>query len=561
MELKSKELFLSTLDGVMSVRQDCGLDLRKAESLKDAVQNMPLLVPVVGEFSAGKSSLLNALMGKNILAVAIKAETAIPAELYYSENNYDEGVKQDGSIERIADLSGAAGKYVCVRRHINSQFLRDIEPVVLVDMPGFESSLDSHNKALFNYLDRGTHYAVVIPVNDGTVSRSMKRQIENILSFKKTCTFFLSKTDTRGAGGVEQVKNELERELSVITRGSVTVECLSRDDVSLFSSFVRSLNVDVLFGNQFKDSVLEVCYDTKGSLNTMIAALKSDSEKNRKAVSEIESAIQKIEAKKQNLIDGASRENFSDEADMVASEVGRVINAELDSLVKIAKAGGGELLQEEINNIIQSAVASKIQTVVENISVRFGKELTGEIDGLDKTFFEYIDSSTISKLQQSAEKMFTSVRQNIDAYITERENKSDATVMYKTVTGVIAAATDVMNPVVEVVIIMLPEIMNAILDLIREHRKKELIQDCIISQIPRIKRLVRSKVAESLQQNSSRAIAAIGAKLDDDMHRKKDEIEKVLKEEADNKGETAVQIEKYSAEIKRIDDLIAKVLA
>lgn len=97
MELKSKELFLCTLDGVMSVRQDCGLENGKAEALKDAVQNMPLLVPVVGEFSAGKSTLLNTLMGKDVLAVSIVPETAIPAELYYSETEYDEGVRAEQS--------------------------------------------------------------------------------------------------------------------------------------------------------------------------------------------------------------------------------------------------------------------------------------------------------------------------------------------------------------------------------------------------------------------------------------------------------------------------------
>ena len=135
MELKTKDLFLSTLDGVMSVKQDCGLGMGKTGALKDAVQNMPLLVPVVGEFSAGKSSLLNRLTGRELLAVAMNPETAIPAELYYSESEYDEGVRPDGSAERITGIAGAAGKYVCVKRHINSPFLRDIQPVVLVDMP------------------------------------------------------------------------------------------------------------------------------------------------------------------------------------------------------------------------------------------------------------------------------------------------------------------------------------------------------------------------------------------------------------------------------------------
>ena len=116
MELKTKDLFLSTIDGVMSVRRDCGLETGRTGALKDAVQNMPLLVPVVCEFSAGKSSLLNTMMGKDVLAVAMDPESAIPAELYYSDTEYDEGVREAGSTERITDIAGAADCLVCPQR-------------------------------------------------------------------------------------------------------------------------------------------------------------------------------------------------------------------------------------------------------------------------------------------------------------------------------------------------------------------------------------------------------------------------------------------------------------
>ena len=553
MELKTKALFLSTLDGVMSVKQDCGLEMGKTGAVKDAVLNMPLLVPVVGEFSAGKSSLLNRLMGKDLLAVAMNPETAIPAELYYSETEYDEGVRAEQSTDRLTNLSDAAGKYVCVKRHINSPFLRDIEPVVLVDMPGFDSPLDAHNRAIFNYLERGIHYAVLIPADAGTVSKSMERQIENILSFGKTCTFFLSRTDLRSAEEVEQVKNELESQLSVITGEPVTVECISRNDVSLFSSFAHSLNADGLFRSQFNDSVLDACYDTKSSLNTCITALKADSGKNRQAVSELEEAIRKIKEKKQRLIERAGKDTFSDEAGAVADEVGKSLNSELDILVSAAKSGGSEALLEEINSIIQSAVVSKIQTVMEKISVRFGKELTGEIEGLDRILGDYADGGIVGRFQDTVQIMFDSVKSSIDSYIKERKGKDGTSDAYKTITVVLAALTDVLNPILEAVIILLPEIINFILSKMQEGR----IRECIVSQIPLIKRRVREKVVEILQENSRSTITAICAKLDDELRQKKDEIEKVQKADA---AEISAQIEKYSAGVKRIDDLIAKVL-
>ncbi|MGL4987068.1 MAG: dynamin family protein, partial [Treponemataceae bacterium] len=194
MELVSKQKFSGILNEVISIEKECDLSSEKTALLKDAVETMNLLVPVVGEFSAGKSSLLNKFIGKNILSVGIAPETAIPAELYYSQEEYIEGVDSSGNVERITDITSAPSKYTCIRRYINSDFLKQIKPIVLVDMPGFDSPLDAHSKSIFSYLDKGCHYVILTPVDAGTVSSSMSKQIQNILTFGKRCTFFVSKT-------------------------------------------------------------------------------------------------------------------------------------------------------------------------------------------------------------------------------------------------------------------------------------------------------------------------------------------------------------------------------
>lgn len=240
MNLQTKTLYADTLDELCTIKKDCDMAFDGTQRLKDAVDTMPLLVPVVGEFSAGKSTMLNKLIGRDMLAVSMKPETAIPAELYYSLEEYDEGVYADGRTERIGNVSQTHGKYVCVRRHINSAFLRDIQPLTLVDMPGFDSPLNEHNAAIFNYLDRGIHYAVLIPADAGTISKSMERQIYDIINFGKKCTFFLSKTDSRGVDDIASIKSGLEAQLYPFT-GGCTLQEVNKDDVSLFSTFVNTL--------------------------------------------------------------------------------------------------------------------------------------------------------------------------------------------------------------------------------------------------------------------------------------------------------------------------------
>lgn len=561
MNLQTKTLYAGALDELCAIKKDCGMAFEGTARLKDAVDTMPLLVPVVGEFSAGKSTMLNKLIGRDMLSVSMKPETAIPAELYYSLEEYDEGVYADGRTERIGDVSQAAGKYVCVRRHINSAFLRDIQPLTLVDMPGFDSPLNEHNAAIFNYLDRGIHYAVLIPADAGTITKSMERQVSDIINYGKKCTFFLSKTDLRSADDLASVKAGLEAQLYPLTGGESTLQAVSKDDVSLFDTFANTLQPDELFKRQFQDRILDECYDAKNALNTRIAALKSDKNKNARAIDELQAAIEKIETKKVKMIKHAKNDSFLDEADTVASAAGSALNSNLDALVSVAQSGGQEALQEEINSIVQSAVVSQIQSVMGSVSVRFSKDLEGELSGLNNLFEQYNSPDTIGRLRQSAETLFTSTKGAVDAYIKKRERMPNAGAAYKTITGILAITTEVVAPWLEIVIMLLPEILNLIFGPIRKKQEQEKIRQAIAGQIPAIKRQVRAKAVEILKQNSSGVIDALCEKFDAELKSKQREIQAVQEENEANAAKLAAEAERLSIYVSKIEALLGKILA
>lgn len=562
MELKSKNLFSSILKSLIDIEKNCQIPAERTENLKSAVDNMNLLVPVVGEFSAGKSSLLNKFIGKKILSVGIAPETAVPAELYYSQTEYDEGVFADGHSEKISDLSNAAEKYVCVRRYINSQFLKDIQPIVLVDMPGFDSPLDAHNKAIFNYLNKGCHYIVITPVDAGTVSNSMLRQIQNILSFNKKCTFFVSKTDLRSDEEVEQVKQELSMEFENITGESEKIYAVSQNDISLFNNFIQSLNPDELYKNTFYESVKDSCYDVKTSLNTKIAALKSDKTKNLRAIEELQNSLKKIEAKKEKLIANAKNNSFAEESDTVANAVGRELNSNIDNLVQIAMSGGSEALSEEINSIVQSTVVANINNVLASVSTKFSNEFNKDISSLNDVLAEYKATDAITKLQDSARNLWNSGTSAVSQFISDQKSKSSSTVGTTLLTaagGIFAAATNIFAPVVEVIIVLLPTILNAIFGKIKENQQREKIRQNILGQIPIIKRDIRGKVSQVLQENSANMINAISEKYDEELNQKKAEIETATKE-LDKTASIEAEIEKLTNYVAKTEQFIEQLI-
>ena len=61
-------------------------------------------VPFVGDFNAGKSSLINSFLGIDLLPTNILPETAVSYELYYSEQERLE-IVDGGNVKETAPLS------------------------------------------------------------------------------------------------------------------------------------------------------------------------------------------------------------------------------------------------------------------------------------------------------------------------------------------------------------------------------------------------------------------------------------------------------------------------
>ena len=167
--LKTKEQYTNIVDEIIKIALNVECPNEKAETLKKTIKDYELLVPVVGEFSAGKSTFLNSFIGRNILSVSINPETAVATELRYSPEEYaeviiDKGESFDCKRISIEDAAKVEKDWRCVRLYLNAENLKKIEPLVMVDMPGFDSPRDDHNRAIASYLNRGVHYFVLTSV-------------------------------------------------------------------------------------------------------------------------------------------------------------------------------------------------------------------------------------------------------------------------------------------------------------------------------------------------------------------------------------------------------------
>ena len=198
-----------------AARGDADADAGALERTVERLRSGRFVLAVVGEFSSGKSFLLNALLGKvafeqraggrritGLLATDINPSTATITELTYAHDESATAIYAGGREERIPidrlarfvavgeeaklhDATGDdAGAPQLVRVAVDSAFLRD--GFVVADTPGLASVNPAHRRATLSYLPGADAVLYLIdtqqPFTEGDASflGIIRRYIESV---------------------------------------------------------------------------------------------------------------------------------------------------------------------------------------------------------------------------------------------------------------------------------------------------------------------------------------------------------------------------------------------
>lgn len=80
-------------------------------TLIDAIKTTPLHVAVFGEFSSGKTTFLNALLGEELLSVSLEPTTAVPTFIRYGRAFNLFVYKKNGERLAFVDCRSANRKW------------------------------------------------------------------------------------------------------------------------------------------------------------------------------------------------------------------------------------------------------------------------------------------------------------------------------------------------------------------------------------------------------------------------------------------------------------------
>ncbi|GAA8463135.1 hypothetical protein KKKH23_11830 [Helicobacter pylori] len=208
------------LEQVLEVLKEVEIDKTECSILLASVQKQQLVIPIVGNFSAGKSTLLNRFLEKSVFPTGIMSKTSLATELHYSANerieafsNNDEKAESFELNERSFEvIKENAAKYSYLKVYLDND-LKNSDPLVFVDMPGFDSPISSHTHAILEYLERGVHFVILTSVEEGNLTKRMVRELKNLLEFDKGLSFILSKTNLRTPSQIEEISHYIQDQI------------------------------------------------------------------------------------------------------------------------------------------------------------------------------------------------------------------------------------------------------------------------------------------------------------------------------------------------------------
>lgn len=519
-------------------------------AIQESVQRQELLVPVVGTFSAGKSTLINKILGEDMLPTAITPETSLAMELRYSSEPHIEAVREDGSVVRyevnqIKQVTAEAAQFSHARLYLENTRIRDLEPLVLVDMPGFDSPLDAHNKAIMAYVDRGCHYLVMASVQEGTVSKSLMRRIREIAQLGRGLSVFLTKSDLKPRGDLENLVAHFKETLEDGCDYEGDVIAITQSAPDAVVKLLKSVLVEDLFFNLYRQPVHQVTNNLFDAINIRISTLKRDNASLNAGVTELESALGKIQSRAKEEMESIERRNQGNAVvNEVLADVGKALENSLDELVSIAKGGDIAATERCLFDIVRAELNIAMNNRLGAVNRDIVTDFNGTLGNLNKTMSGLeISSEFTTKISGALTHLINPLITKSDPSTTTKAGRIGQT--FATTAGTLAIGrlggaglAAVVNPALGLLVAFLPEILGFIFGGINESKKEEKIRSALLGQaFPQIKAKLRPELQQLVSETMSEMIENVRAGYEAQILAIKEELQAAMQKKGVDQAE------------------------
>ena len=365
---------------IKEIAEDLGLpgilSSLKALAEKDDSSHCSVVIPLVGEFSAGKTTLINSLTNTRQLETATKPTTATIYEISFgNESSYAEVFDSEGAFERRVDdikslknseLHNASLVKVFDTSHKVSS------SIVIVDTPGLSAPDPKHRQALVDYLPNSDGILLVSDINQ-QLTASLLGFIKTAKLANRTIFLALTQCDTKANSEIESARR--------------------------YASSVSGIPIDNI-----------VC----------VSAYKEQLE-------ELYKLLNRIQADKSNILKKVNEHRFGELKNQVIEILDQLIkssepNTSFDDVVREQKYKYNTLKQE-IEGLVET-VQNEIESISRDSARKFEDQIFDQLDSLAATDGIDYDAEAKALVDSTMRVMFNDYRTSIQTLFARKARES-----------------------------------------------------------------------------------------------------------------------------------------
>lgn len=217
-----KKRLNSQLDYLSKVFNDLNLENKNIELAKEKLNNNTFNIVVLGEVNRGKSTFINALLGKNILPSNILPTTSVITKVVYGVDKkalieFNDGTKKSIELDKLKDYVTTIQK----ENNVNIKSTTVYYPhnlcknnCVLVDTPGVNDIDSSNAEITYNYIPYAD--AIIFLIDPDQVFTNSEKVFlkSKVLNHNLNKMFFvLNKSDNINEVGINSLSKYIESTL------------------------------------------------------------------------------------------------------------------------------------------------------------------------------------------------------------------------------------------------------------------------------------------------------------------------------------------------------------
>lgn len=334
--------------------------------------NAELVFPLVGEFSAGKTTLINALTDSKKLETATKPTTTTIYEIHFGCDKCAATVfDAKGNKKEVADIADLKNDVLADAPLvvIYDSSKRIPSTTVLVDTPGLSSPNPKHKQTLVNFLPKADGILLVTDINS-QVTRSLTDFIDTMKLSRRPIYLVLTKCDSKSAAEVEASKKYIAENCKLPLQ---QVACVSAtgDDMGELYALLEKVQQDKnsILAQANKHRIEIIAKELQARIDELLKASNSESE--------LDEAIRKQELELQRL----------------KNAIDRLLE---NSRIDIEDCG------RNISRKFEDMVSGKLNTLVAGKSSNFDAEAVGMINSTSSLYLSEYKSAVKDVLRRQA---------------------------------------------------------------------------------------------------------------------------------------------------------------